>query len=68
VNFQFDNVSHMLNMDGHGAYVWTAVVVTVLLMTWLIINPLLQGRNVFKEIAREVSREQLRQDAVKEGT
>jgi heme exporter protein CcmD len=58
----------MLNMDGHGAYVWTAVVVTVLLMTWLIINPLLQGRNVFKEIAREVSREQLRQGAVKEGT
>ena len=58
----------MLNMDGHGAYVWAAVVVTVLLMTWLIINPLLQGRNVFKEIAREVSREQLRQDAVKEGT
>jgi heme exporter protein CcmD len=48
--------------------VWTAVVVTVLLMTWLIINPLLQGRNVFKEIAREVSREQLRQEAVKEGT
>ena len=68
MNFQFDNFSHMLNMDGHGAYVWAAVVVTVLLMTWLIINPLLQGRNVFKEIAREVSREQLRQDAVKEGT
>tara|TARA_B110000003_G_scaffold213487_1_gene212518 strand:- start:7639 stop:7845 length:207 start_codon:yes stop_codon:yes gene_type:complete len=66
VNFQFDNFSHMLNMDGHGAYVWAAVVVTVLLMTWLIIKPLLQGRGVVKEIAREVSREKLRQDASRE--
>ena len=66
MNFQFDNVSHMLNMDGHGAYVWAAVVVTVLLMTWLIIKPLLQGRGVVKEIAREVSREKLRQDASRE--
>lgn len=66
MNFQFDNFSHMLNMDGHGAYVWAAVVVTVLLMTWLIIKPLLQGRGVVKEIAREVSREKLRQDASRE--
>lgn len=68
MNFQFDNFSHLLNMDGHGAYVWAAVAVTVLLMTWLIINPLLQGRDVVKEIAREVSREQLRQDAGREGS
>ena len=54
-------------MDGHGAYVWAAVAVTVLLMAWLIINPLLQRRDVFEEIAREVSREQLRQDASREG-
>ena len=54
-------------MDGRGAYVWAAVAGTVLLMTWLIINPLLQGRDVVKEIAREVSREQLRQDASREG-
>ena len=66
MNFQFDNFSHLLNMDGHGAYVWAAVVVTVLLMTWLIIKPLLQGRGVVKEIAREVSREKLRQDASRE--
>jgi len=66
VNFQFDNVSQLLNMAGHGIYVWTAVLVTLALVAWLIINPLLQRRDVFKEIAREVSREQLRQHANRE--
>jgi heme exporter protein D len=66
VNFQFDNVSQLLNMAGHGIYVWTAVLVTLALVAWLIINPLLQRRDVFKEIAQEVSREQLRQHANRE--
>jgi len=66
VNFQFDNVSQLLNMAGHGIYVWTAVLVTLALVAWLIINPLLQCRDVFKEIAQEVSREQLRQHANRE--
>jgi heme exporter protein CcmD len=63
VNFQFDNVSGMLHMAGHGIYVWTAVLVTLALIAWLIINPLLQRRHVIKEIAQDVSREQLRQNA-----
>tara|TARA_B110000037_G_scaffold56199_1_gene68665 strand:- start:127 stop:333 length:207 start_codon:yes stop_codon:yes gene_type:complete len=63
VNFQFDNVSGMLHMAGHGIYVWTAVLVTLALIAWLIINPLLQRRRVIKEIAQDVSREQLRQNA-----
>lgn len=63
MNFQFDNVSGMLHMAGHGIYVWTAVLVTLALIAWLIINPLLQRRRVIKEIAQDVSREQLRQNA-----
>ena len=66
MSFQFDTFSQLLNMAGHGIYVWTAVLVTLALVAWLIINPLLQRRDVFKEIAREVSREQLRQHASKE--
>ena len=63
MNFQFDNVSGMLHMAGHGIYVWTAVLVTLALIAWLIINPLLQRRHVIKEIAQDVAREQLRQNA-----
>lgn len=63
MNFQFDNVSGMLHMAGHGIYVWTAVLVTLALIAWLIINPLLQRRHVIKEISQDVSREQLRQNA-----
>ena len=66
MNFQFDNVIQLLNMAGHGIYVWTAVLVTLALVAWLIINPLLQRRDMFKEIAQEVSREQLRQHANRE--
>lgn len=66
MNFQFDNVSGMLHMAGHGIYVWTAVLVTLALIAWLIINPLLQRRHVIKEIAQDVAREQLRQNASRE--
>lgn len=66
MNFQFDNVSEMLHMAGHGIYVWTAVLVTLALIAWLIINPLLQRRHVIKEIAQDVAREQLRQNASRE--
>ena len=66
MNFQFDNVSEMLHMAGHGIYVWTAVLVTLALIAWLIINPLLQRRHVIKEIAQDVTREQLRQNASRE--
>ncbi len=66
MNFQFDNVSGMLHMAGHGIYVWTAVLVTLALIAWLIINPLLQRRHVIEEIAQDVAREQLRQNASRE--
>jgi len=66
VNFQFNNVSGMLHMAGHGIYVWTAVLVTLALIAWLIINPLLQRRHVIEEIAQDVAREQLRQNASRE--
>lgn len=66
MNFQFDNVSEMLHMAGHGIYVWTAVLVTLALIAWLIINPLLQRRHVIEEIAQDVTREQLRQNASRE--
>ena len=63
MNFQFDNVSEMLHMAGHGIYVWTAVLVTLALIAWLIINPLLQRRHVIEEIVQDIAREQLRQNA-----
>ena len=66
MNFQFDNVGGMLHMAGHGIYVWTAVLVTLALIAWLIINPLLQRRHVIEEIAQDVAREQLRQNASRE--
>lgn len=66
MNFQFDNVSEMLHMAGHGIYVWTAVLVTLALIAWLIINPLLQRRHVIEEIVQDIAREQLRQNASRE--
>ena len=52
MNFQFDNVSGMLHMAGHGIYVWTAVLVTLALIAWLIINPLLQRVMLLKRLLK----------------
>ncbi len=56
--FQFDSIQQMILMDGHGAYVWTAVLVTLSAMSFLVLKPLISRRTVVQEIAIELEREQ----------
>jgi heme exporter protein CcmD len=46
-------------MDGHGFYVWAAVMVAALISAWLIISPLIRLRQVIKDIAQEVAIENI---------
>jgi heme exporter protein CcmD len=48
----------MIEMDGHGAYVWAAVVVSLLAMFFLVMKPLISQRAVVEEIFVELEREQ----------
>ncbi|WIO73339.1 heme exporter protein CcmD [Porticoccaceae bacterium LTM1] len=56
--FQFDSFSAFLNMGGHGPYVWSAVVISLLLMVFLVVAPLRRKRALLQQIDRQVRREE----------
>jgi len=60
MKFQFQDLSQMLTMDGHGVYVWSAVIVTLIIIIGLIVRPLLQHKVVLNQIAQDLAREKLR--------
>ena len=55
MKFQFENLPDFIVMDGHGFYVWAAVIVAALISAWLIISPLIRLRQMLKDIAQEVT-------------
>ena len=61
MQFQFENLEELLVMAGHGEYVWTAVLVSLLTMAWLLVKPLQQPQHNLRDIARQHRREQQRQ-------
>ena len=56
MTFQFESLQQLLTMDGHGFYVWTAVLVSMAVMLWLIVSPLLDSRRALKDVARDIAR------------
>lgn len=61
----FASFQDLLTMDGHGIYVWSAVILSLLVMVWLIVVPLLSRRALLKDIARDILRERARQSSSK---
>jgi heme exporter protein CcmD len=61
MQFQFESLQGMLEMSGHGEYVWTAVLVSLLVMACLLVKPLQQHQDSLRAIARQHRREQQRQ-------
>ncbi|PDH30014.1 MAG: heme exporter protein CcmD [SAR92 bacterium MED-G29] len=59
MKFQFENLPDFIAMDGHGFYVWSAVIVAAFISAWLIISPLIRLRQVIKDIAQEVAIENI---------
>ena len=56
MNFQFQSLEQLLAMDGHGPFVWTAVIVSVAVMLWLVIKPLAESRTALKGVTRDIAR------------
>ena len=50
--FQFNDMSAFLAMGGHGFYVWSAYGVSLLLLSYLVIRPLLRRAEVLKTVRR----------------
>ena len=54
----FENFAALINMGGHGIYVWVSVAVTLATMLWLIVAPLISQRRLLKEVSRDIQRQQ----------
>ena len=57
MTFQFNSLQEMWAMVGHGPYVWTAVLVSVAVLCWLLAKPIMQHRQALKSIARNLQRD-----------
>jgi heme exporter protein D len=53
----FDSFAALAAMDGHGAYVWAAFAVTLVILLWLVISPLYQARQFFNRQAQMQARQ-----------
>ena len=61
----FENFAALINMDGHGVYVWGSVAVTLAVMLWLVVAPVVSQRALLKEVSRDIQRQQDRELAAK---
>jgi|TARA_B110000967_G_scaffold2386_1_gene2538 heme exporter protein D len=64
----FENIAALINMDGHGVYVWTSVAVTLAVMLWLVIAPLISQGRLLKEVSRDIQRQQDRELAAQKAS
>lgn len=62
--FQFENLSEFIGMGGHGTYVWSAYLISLLVMTWLVVSPLRRRQALMQEVVRQQRREAARQKDV----
>ena len=53
----FDSVNAALTMEGHGAFVWSAYVITFLVLAFMLVQPLLRGRRLAQAIRAEQRRQ-----------
>lgn len=51
MTFQFDSLADLVNMAGHGPYVWVCYLVTALALVYLVVSPVL-AQNQFKKAMR----------------
>ncbi|MFV0277289.1 MAG: heme exporter protein CcmD [Parahaliea sp.] len=56
LDMYFDTLHAALVMDGHGAFVWSAYAITILVLLILLLTPVLRARRVRRELAGELRR------------
>jgi heme exporter protein D len=54
----FDSMETLLSMDGHGVFVWTAYLITMVVIAGIFIAPLRRKRKFLLQLAGELKRTQ----------
>ena len=52
----FDSLQAALNMDGHGAFVWSAYAITAVVIVLILVRPGRRARRALRRIDNEVKR------------
>jgi heme exporter protein D len=59
----FDSLQQLVFMDGHGIYVWSAFIISLTVMVGLVVKPLCQNKQEFKNIQLYIRLQQVNQAA-----
>ena len=62
----FESLQAALAMDGHGAYVWSAYVITALVLLQLVLRPFRGRQRLLRELRAEQRRNAVRDPALAE--
>ncbi len=63
MNWQFDSLAALMQMDGHGAFVWSAYGITALVLAILLVAPLNRRKRLLSEIRGEQRRQKAAEEA-----
>jgi heme exporter protein D len=55
MKIQFHSFQDFMTMDGHGVYVWLAVLVSLWVLVGLVLRPLSQHREISASIQRQLA-------------
>ena len=58
MKFQFENIAEFFAMGGHATYVWGAYGVTLVVMVWLVLRPLVRRSGILKSLQKNFAKEQ----------
>jgi len=53
----FDSLAAALSMDGHGAFVWAAYAITILVLAGMLLAPWRRQRRTLRQLAGQLKRE-----------
>lgn len=54
----FDSLGAILHMDGHGSYVWSAYLITLIVLAMLLVVPRRRQRRILQQLDGELRRRQ----------
>ena len=63
----FDSLGAVINMDGHGAFVWSAYLIAMLVVTAILVAPVRRKRKFLRQLGGELKRSESGPTIVKEG-
>ena len=62
----FDSLEAVLTMDGHGAFVWTAYLITVVVIAAILIAPVRRQKKFLRQLSGELKRSRSGPNSTKE--